>query len=76
MFGCLRAGYINDVDTAASQGRKNQLVSDFGGIIITARAGIPPRMVQLIANIKHGQSVDHLQIPYIHGKSKTRVISY
>lgn len=37
--------YINDVDTGGDQGRENETIAHFGGIIITTAAGIPTRMM-------------------------------
>lgn len=52
--------YINDIDTGGDQGRQNETIAPFGGIIITTATGIPTRMMQFILQIGHGQPVNHL----------------
>lgn len=52
---------VDDVDPGGDEGRQDQAVPGLGQVSEAAAAGVPARVVQLIIQVGHGQTVDHLQ---------------
>lgn len=57
------SSHIHHVDAGGDEAGEDQAVPLLGGIPKAAAAGVPPRVVQLVPQVGHGQAVDHLQSP-------------
>ena len=51
---------IDEVDAVATQRRKYESVARLARVVMTTGAGVPTRMMQFVANIRHGQTMNDL----------------
>ena len=51
---------VDDVDSAGGDPRQEHEAAVLAGLAVAAAAGVPAEMMQLITNVQHWQTMDHL----------------
>lgn len=58
---------IDDVDAVRLQTWQNEKRSRLRRIVVATGAGVPAEVMQLVADVRHLKSVDHLHKDWMHG---------
>ena len=53
-------GSVDDVDAVGGEAGQDEVATAAGDVVEAARAGVPPRVVQLVTGVGHHQAVYHL----------------
>ncbi len=54
-------GRVDHVDAAGAEGRDDETGSRPAGIVVAARARVPARVVNLVADVRHWETVNYLK---------------
>ena len=54
------SGRVDHVDSAGLEARQNEPRARLGRVRVAARARVPPAVMQLVADVRHLQTMNHL----------------